>query len=68
MELELKQITKRFSDTIAVDNFSVKLNYGVIGLLGENGAENHINTNNFFFNETHQRPSFTKRKRYFRYG
>lgn len=38
MELELKQITKRFSDTIAVDNFSVKLNYGVIGLLGENGA------------------------------
>lgn len=39
MELEIKNITKKFGDKIAVDNVNLKLTPGVWGLLGANGAE-----------------------------
>ncbi|WP_042274316.1 ABC transporter ATP-binding protein [[Clostridium] dakarense] len=38
MELRIDNISKRFKDKVAVDNFSVTLNNGVYGLLGKNGA------------------------------
>lgn len=38
MELEIKNITKKFEDKIVVDNVNLKLVPGVWGLLGANGA------------------------------
>ena len=37
--IEVKNITKKYGSTIAVDNISFKINEGdIIGLLGPNGA------------------------------
>lgn len=38
MELEIKNITKRFNDKIAVNKFNVTLSEGIYGLLGPNGS------------------------------
>ncbi|RDY26314.1 ABC transporter ATP-binding protein [Romboutsia weinsteinii] len=38
MELIIKNISKKFKDKVAVNNFNVTLNNGVYALLGENGA------------------------------
>ena len=38
MELVLEKVTKQYSNKIAVDNISLNLKPGVIGLLGANGA------------------------------
>lgn len=37
-ELELMDIRKNFKEKTAVENISLKLQYGIYGLLGENGA------------------------------
>lgn len=38
MELEIKNITKKFKDKTAVNNFNVTLSEGIYGLLGPNGS------------------------------
>ena len=38
MELELKNLTKRFGDFTAVDHLNVTMTNGIYGLLGVNGA------------------------------
>ena len=38
MELEMKNITKKFKDKTAVNNFNVTLSEGIYGLLGPNGS------------------------------
>ena len=38
MELELKNLTKRFRDMTAVDHVTYTMTNGVYGLLGVNGA------------------------------
>lgn len=38
MRLDIKDLTKKYKDKTAVDNFSVSLQAGVYGLLGPNGA------------------------------
>lgn len=38
MELRMENITKKYSDKIAVDDVSIKIGSGITGLLGANGA------------------------------
>lgn len=38
MELELKNITKKYGEIVAVNNVSCRLGHGIYGLLGVNGA------------------------------
>ena len=38
MELIVDRLTKQYQNKIAVDRINLKLNYGIYGLLGENGA------------------------------
>ena len=38
MELVIDRLTKQFQNKIAVDRVSLRLNNGVYGLLGTNGA------------------------------
>lgn len=38
MKLEIKNLSKRYGDKVALDDFSITLESGIYGLLGENGA------------------------------
>lgn len=38
LTLEIKGLTKKYKDTVALDNFTVTLHEGIYGLLGPNGA------------------------------
>lgn len=38
MELIVDRLTKQYQNKIAVDRINLKLNCGIYGLLGENGA------------------------------
>lgn len=38
MKLEIKNLTKKFDETIALDSLTITLNAGVYGLLGSNGS------------------------------
>jgi ABC-type multidrug transport system ATPase subunit len=38
MELEIRDLTKRYRNIVAVDDFSLSLRAGILGLLGPNGA------------------------------
>lgn len=46
MELIVDRLTKQYQNKIAVDRINLKLNCGIYGLLGENGAWK----NNFYKN------------------
>lgn len=36
--LELREVTKKYKDKIALQNISLKVDSGIYGLLGPNGA------------------------------
>ena len=38
MKLEIKNLSKRYGEKVALDDLSIQLEYGIYGLLGENGA------------------------------
>lgn len=38
MKIEIKNLVKKFSDVVAIDNLSVSFNEGITGLVGHNGA------------------------------
>ncbi len=38
MQIDIKNLTKKYGDNTALDNFSLSLTYGIYGLLGANGA------------------------------
>ncbi|HBM70399.1 MAG TPA: ABC transporter ATP-binding protein, partial [Firmicutes bacterium] len=37
MKIEIKNLVKKFSDVVAIDNLSVSFNEGITGLVGHNG-------------------------------
>ena len=38
MQIDIKNLTKKYGDNTALDDFSLSLTYGIYGLLGANGA------------------------------
>ncbi len=38
MQIDIKNLTKKYGDNTALDDFSLRLTYGIYGLLGANGA------------------------------
>ena len=48
MELTLINVNKVFAGKKAVNDVSLKIGYGIHGLLGANGAGNNINENDMW--------------------